>query len=132
MPFGLCNVLATFQHLIETAFEGLTRKQCSVYLDDILVISSTWEEHLQNLQLVFERLKQAGLWLKLEKCAFAQQNVTYLGHVISEDGISVDPNKVEKIWTYPTPNNLKSLCQFLHTTGVSHPSFPRLQSHFMP
>jgi len=132
MPFGLCNMPATFQRLIEMVFEGLIRKQCFGYLDDILVISSTWKEHLQNLQLVFERLKQAGLWLKLKKCAFAQQKVTYLGYVISEDGISVDPTKVEKIWTYPTPNNPKSLCQFLHTTDVSHPSSPRLQSHFMP
>ena len=113
MPFGLCNAPATFQRLMETVLEGLARKQCFVYLDDILVISSTWEEHLQNLQLVFERLKQAGLRLKPKKCAFAQQKVTYLGHVISEDGISVDPTKVEKIWTYRTPNNLKSLRQFL-------------------
>ena len=56
MPFGLCNAPATFQRLMETVLLGLTRKQCFVYLDDILVISSTWEEHLQNLELVFERL----------------------------------------------------------------------------
>ena len=113
MPFGLCNVPATFQRLMETVLEGLTRKQCFVYLDDILVISSTWEEHLQNLHLVFERLHEAGLRLKPRKCAFALREVTYLGHVISEAGISVDPSKVEKIWSYPTPTNLKSLRQFL-------------------
>ena len=113
MPFGLCNAPATFQRLMETVLEGLARKQCFVYYDDILVISSTWEEHLQNLELVIERLKKAGLRLKPKKCAFARQKVTYLGHVISEAGISVDPTKIEKIQSYPIPVGLKPLRQFL-------------------
>ena len=98
---------------METVLEGLARKQCFVYLDDILVISSTWEEHLQNLELVIERLEEAGLRLKPKKCAFARREVTYLGHVISEAGISVDPTKIEKIQSYPTPMGLKPLRQFL-------------------
>ena len=113
MPFGLCNAPATFQRLMETVLEGLARKQCFVYLDDILVISSTWEEHLQNLELVIERLKKAGLCLKPKRCAFARQEVTYLGHVISEAGISVDSTKIEKIQSYPIPMGLKPLRQFL-------------------
>ena len=113
MPFGLCNAPATFQRLMETVLEGLARKQCFVYLDDILVISSTWEEHLQNLELVIERLKKAGLRLKPKKCAFARREVTYLGHVISEAGISVDPTKIDKIQSYPIPMGLKPLRQFL-------------------
>ena len=117
MPFGLCNAPATFQRLMETVLEGLARKQCFVYLDDILVISSTWEEHLQNLELVIERLKKAGLRLKPKKCAFARQKVTYLGHVISEAGISVDPTKIEKIQSYPIPMGLKPLRQFLGITS---------------
>ena len=70
MPFGLCNAPATFQRLMETVLEGLARKQCFVYLDDILVISSTWEEHLQNLELVIERLKKAGLRLKPKRRSY--------------------------------------------------------------
>ena len=113
MPFGLCNAPATFQRLMETVLEGLARKQCFVYLDDILVISSSWEEHLHNLELVFERLKEAGLRLRPKKCAFVRQEVTYLGHVISEAGISVDPTKIEKLQGYPIPMGLKPLRQFL-------------------
>jgi len=59
--------------------------------------------------------------VKPKKCAFAQQKVTYLGHVISEEGISVDPTKIKKIWTYPTQNNLKSLCQFLGKASYHAP-----------
>lgn len=113
MPFGLCNAPATFQRLMERVLEGLARKQCLVYLDDTLVVSSTWEEHLQNLHLVFERLRKAGLCLKPKKCSFAQREVTYLGHVISKSGISVDSSKVEKIQNYPIPKSLKTLRQFL-------------------
>ena len=67
MPFGLCNAPATFQRLMEVVLAGLTRNQCFVYLDDILIISRTWEEHLGNLQLVFDRLRSAGLRLRPKK-----------------------------------------------------------------
>ena len=113
MPFGLCNAPATFQRLMEIVLAGLTRNQCFVYLDDILIISSTWKEHLENISLVFERLRKAELRLKPKKCVFGREEVTYLGHVVSATGISVDPAKVEKVRNYPTPTNLKSLRQFL-------------------
>ena len=113
MPFGLCNAPATFQRLMEVVLAGLNRKQCFVYLDDILIISHNWEEHLENLQLVFDRLRRAGLRLKPKKCTFAQRKALYLGHIISEEGIEVDPEKVEKVRNYPIPNNLRSLQQFL-------------------
>ena len=117
LPFGLCNAPATFQRLMETILAGLTRNQCFVYLDDILVISSSWEEHLTNLDLVFKRLRYAGLRLKPKKCAFARRKASYLGHVISESGIEVDPQKVDKVRNYPRPTNLKTLRQFLGLTS---------------
>ena len=113
LPFGLCNAPATFQRLMETVLAGLTRNQCFVYLDDILVISSSWQEHLENLSLVLERLQHAGLRLKPKKCAFARRKAIYLGHVISAAGIEVDPRKVEKVRNYPRPSNLKTQRQFL-------------------
>ena len=105
-----CSYLFITLQRHRQVLEGLARKQCFVYLDDIF---RTWEEHLQNLELVTERLKKAGLHLKPKKCAFARQKVTYLGHVISEAGISVDPTKIEKIQSYPIPMGLKPLRQFL-------------------
>ena len=87
MPFGLCNTPATFQRLMETVLAGLVRTCCVVYLDDILVVGRTVEEHLDNLKKVFERLQEAGLRLKLKKCYFLREEVEYLDHVVSADGI---------------------------------------------
>ena len=113
MPFGLCNAPATFQRLMEIVLTGLTHNQCFVYLDDILIVSRSWDEHLENLNLVFNRLRNAGLRLKPKKCTFARRKALYLGHIISENGIEVDPDKVEKVREYPVPGNLKTLQQFL-------------------
>jgi len=89
MPFGLCNAPATFQRLMETVLTGLTRHSCMVYLDEFLVIGATFQDHLENLQKVFARLRVAGLCLKPQKCSFAKREVTYLGYVVSSDGIYI-------------------------------------------
>ena len=86
MPFGLCNAPATFQRLMEVVLDGLVRKKCLVYIDDILVVGETFEEHLENLCLVLARFRQAGLRLKL-KCHLVQTEVGYLSYVVSEDRI---------------------------------------------
>ncbi len=105
LPFGLCNAPATFQRLMQIVLAGLTRDFCFVYLDDIVVVSNTWEEHLTNLQAVFDRLKEAGLCLKPKKCSFAQRKATYLGHVILKRGIETDPSgqRRSKTTQNPTP-----------------------------
>ena len=113
MPFGLVNAPATFQHLMEIVLAGLARSKCLVYLDDVLVIGSTWDEHKKNLEDVFKRTHQVGLRLKLKKCKFAQKSVVYLGYVITKDGIETDPEKVEAIQSYPVPTDIKSLRSFL-------------------
>ena len=84
MPFGLCNAPATFQRLMETVLAGLMPKQCLDYIDDILVIGHTFEEHLQNLRAVLERLHEAGLRLKPSKCRLVDSQVKYLGYIVSE------------------------------------------------
>ena len=88
MPFGLCNALATFQCLMENVLAGLAREKCIVYLDDVLVIGQTFQEHLCNLREVFTRLSRAGLWLKPLKCKLMQRKVEFLGYVVSADGVS--------------------------------------------
>ena len=113
MPFGLCNAPATFQRLMETVLAGLNRKSCVVYIDDILVFSRTYEEHLAHLREVFERLAKAGLRMKPKKCNFCCEQVCYLGHVVSEAGIAVNPEKVEAVRSFPQPTNLKKLRSFL-------------------
>ena len=86
MPFGLTNVPATFQRLMECILAGLSGEQCLIYLDDVIIFSATFEEHLKRLVSVFERFLSAGLKLKLKKCQFVQRSVTYLGHIISDKG----------------------------------------------
>ena len=84
MPFGLCNAPATFQRLMQVVLAGLEWSSCFVYIDDILVASKSFEEHLSHLKEVFSRLRKAGLCLKPKKCSFLCDQVVYLGHVISK------------------------------------------------
>ena len=74
MPFGLCNGPATFQRLMDLVLAGLQMSQCLVYIDDVIVVGRTFDEHLSNLQEVFERVRRAGLKLKPSKCSFLQES----------------------------------------------------------
>ena len=97
MPFGLCNAPSTFQWLMQRLFGDQQCQSLLLYLDDIVVFSSTVEQHLVRLELLLERLQQQGLKAKLSKCAFFQREVLYLGHVVSDRGVSTDPSKVEVV-----------------------------------
>ena len=113
MPFGLCNAPATFQRLMDLVLAGLQWSNCLVYLDDVLIIGRTFREHLNNLELVFDRLRKAGLKLKPSKCDICKKQVNYLGHVVSADGIATDPSKTEKVNKWPIPTSQKEVQQFL-------------------
>ena len=113
MPFGLVNAPATFQRLMEVVLSGLAREVCLVYLDDVLVLGKTMEEHNRNLMQVLDRLRAAGLRLKPGKCDFAQLEVTYLGHVVSATGIQTDPRKSQAVHEFPTPSNVKEVRSFV-------------------
>ena len=113
MPFGLCNAPATFQRLMDLVLAGLQWSHCLVYLDDVIVLGKTFTEHLENLRTVFARLREAGLKLKPTKCAFLQPRVQYLGHIVSRDGVTPDPAKVEKVAKWPTPTTTKEIQRFL-------------------
>ena len=117
MPFGLTNAPATFQRLMECVLAGLVGEQCLIYLDDIIVFSSTFKEHLVRLSGVFQALNDAGLQLKPSKCHFALREVRYLGHVVSQAGIKPDDDKVKAVSTYPIPRTTKELKQFLGLTN---------------
>ncbi len=105
MPFGLCNAPATFQRLMDLVLAGLIGSSCLVYLDDIIILRKDFQGHLHNIQLVLQRIRDAGLKLKPQKCFFFKSRVLYLGHVVSRDGVAVDPEKVEKVKSWPTPQS---------------------------
>ena len=117
MPFGLCNAPATFQRLMERCMGELNLKDCLIYLDDIIIFSSTVEQHLERLEAVFKRLAQHNLKLKASKCDFLRSRVTYLGHVVSEDGIETDPEKTEAVKNWPVPTSVKEVRAYLGFTG---------------
>ena len=113
MPFGLCNAPATFQRLMDCVLAGLHWKTCLVYIDDIIVVGKSFDEHLCNLQAVLERLRQAGLKLHPRKCQLLRHKVTYLGHVVSAQGITPDPDKTDRVNRWLTPQSAKEVQQFL-------------------
>ena len=121
MPFGLCNAPASFQKLMERCMGELNLIDCLIYLDDMIIFSSTFEEHLERLDAVFSRLKQHNLKLKPSKCEFLRSEVTYLGHVVSEEGIRTDPEKTKAVKNWPVQkersqsiSRLYGILQMLH------------------
>ena len=117
MPFGLTNAPSTFQSLMNHIFQPYLRRFVLVFFDDILVYSTTWEDHLHHLQLVFELLSQHQLFLKLSKCDIGASQVEYLGHIISAHGVAMDSKKVSCILDWAIPRTLKELRRFLGLTG---------------
>lgn len=113
LPYGMVNAGSVFQELADRVFEGLIWREALVYLDDIIVYSNTFEEHLARLRRVFERIRKAGLTLKPSKCAYAKSQTKVLGHVISSEGIAPDQSKLIAIKKFPRPHNVKSVQSFL-------------------
>lgn len=113
MPFGLCNTPSTFQRLMQRIFGDQHCQTLLLYLDDIVVFSSTVDQHLERLKVVLGRLQHEGLKAKLSKCSFFQKEVHYLGHVISRDGVSTDPGKIDVVANWPTPTTASELRSFL-------------------
>ncbi len=97
MPFGLCNAPATFQRVMELALLGLQWKTCLVYLDDVLVFAKDFDQMIDRLTDVLDRIRQARLKLKPAKCFFFKKEVCYLGHILSGEGIRPNPENIEKI-----------------------------------
>lgn len=115
MAFGMCNAPATFQRLVNTVLVGLPN--CNAYLDDLIIYTSTWEEHMQVLEQVFSRLAQATLTLNLAKCDFGKATITYLGRQVGQGQVRPVEAKVSAITDCPVPTTRKALRQFLGMAG---------------
>ena len=113
MPFGLCNAPATFQRLMDRVLDGLKWSSCLVYLDDIIIVGTSFSERLRNLAGVLQRFREAGLKLKLSKCKWCQKSITFLGHIVSEEGIASDPSKTAVVAGWPPPQSKREMQQFL-------------------
>lgn len=111
MTFGLRNAAQTFQRFIDEVLRGLDF--CFAYIDDILIASSSPEEHLQHLELLFQRLREYGIIINPSKSTFGQAEVKFLGYLVSEKGTSPLPDKVKAIQEYPMPKTAKQLRRFL-------------------
>jgi len=113
MPFGLCNTPAIFERLMERIFQDLVTKICLVYLDDIIVFGKTFEDMAENLKQIFIRFRKANLKINPKKCSLFERQVKYLGHVITADGISTDPEKTTAVAEWPVPQSKKQVRSFL-------------------
>ena len=117
MPFGLCNVPATFQGCMLSIFSDLVERVMEVYMDDVTVYGGSFEECLINLETVLHRYIEKNLVLNWEKCHFMVNQGIVLGHIISKKGIEVDKAKIEMISKFPSPTNVKIMRQFLGHAG---------------
>ncbi|CAL1394368.1 unnamed protein product [Linum trigynum] len=117
MPFGLCNAPSTFQAAMNDLFRLVLRKHVLVFFDDILIYSRTWDDHLEHVKTTLALLRQHHYYVKFSKCAFGLQELEYLGHLISDRGVRVDPKKVQAMTEWPIPKNVTALRGFLGLTG---------------
>jgi len=117
LSFGLTNAPACFMRAMHIVLKGLFWSDCLVYLDDIIVFGRTLEEHRERLALVLSRLAEAGLKINPKKCKLLSDRVVVLGHFVTRDGISTDPEKIRVVKEWPLPSDRCHLKAFLGTAG---------------
>ena len=113
MPFGLVTAPATFQRLMHGVMSDFMYNFALVYLDDVLVFSKTFDEHIAQLDRLFGRIEQTGLKLKTSKCQLLRREVTYLGHTVSAQGVGCKSEKTEVVRNWPRPKTVKQLQYFI-------------------
>ncbi|GBM56847.1 Retrovirus-related Pol polyprotein from transposon 297 [Araneus ventricosus] len=119
MPFGLCNAPATFERMMDNLLRHLKWSMCLCYLDDIIVFSETFKDHISQLRIVLKCIQEAGLVLNPKKCLFAAREVKILGHLVSRNGVRPDPDKVRAVRNFPTPKMCVIYEAFLDFAHIS-------------
>lgn len=117
MPFGLKNAPSTFQRVMDNVLRGLQNEICVVYLDDILIYSTSLQEHIERLTLIFKRLREHNFKIQLDKSEFLRKEVSYLGHVVTPEGVRPNPDKITAIKNFPIPKTQKEIKSFLGLLG---------------
>ena len=118
MPFGLTNAPATFQSLMNDVLSEFLRKFALVFFDDILIYSNSLSDDIHHLRSVLQVLRQHQLFAKMSKCTFGQTEIEYLGHVISKNGVAIDPAKIQIIQQWPSPKNITQLRAFFRAYWI--------------
>ena len=116
-PYGLCNAVPSYQRMIDITLYGLPTDRVLAYMDDIGIFTATFDDHMQSLRAVFEKLKEAGITLKLEKCEFACEAIDFVGYNISNEGIKPQKILTEAIINFSSPTSKKELKRFLGMIG---------------
>ena len=132
MSFGLTNAPAHFMYLMNSVFMPELDKFVVVFIDDILIYSKNEEEHAEHLRIVLQRLREHKLYAKFSKCDFWLKEVQFLGHIISEAGISVDPSKIQDVLNWKTPESVSEIRSFLGLAGYYHRFVPDFQKLLDP
>lgn len=117
MPFGLKNAPATFQRLMNNVLREEINKNCAVYMDDIIIFSSTLDEHIKHLDAVFKKLQKANLHIQTDKSEFLRKETEFLGHIITSEGIKPNAKKIEAIQKFKLPSTVKENKSFLGLVG---------------
>ena len=128
LPMGLSTAPNSFQLLMDKVLNGLTFKSTLCYLDDVVIVSDTFSSHMSDLTELFNRFRSAGLKLNPSKCMFSQKECVYLGHMISKDGLSPPPDRVQAIQNYTAPTTVKELRRFLGLVGWFRKFIPNFAS----
>ena len=131
MPFGLQGAPATFQRMMDQLLRGL-EAYAAAYLDDLVIFSQSWEEHLEQVQSILSRLREAGLTAKPSKCQFAMQECIYLGHIVGNGLVQPETSKIEAIQKWSTPETKKQVRAFLGLTGYYRKFIPSYSATAAP
>ncbi|KAI2667850.1 Transposon Tf2-9 polyprotein [Labeo rohita] len=132
MPFGLSNSPGVFQALVNDVLRDMVDRFIYVYLDDILIFSSSFQEHVQHVRQVLQGLLENGLFVKAEKCDFHAQSVPFLGYIVSAEGMRMDPEKVKAVVDWPSPDSRKALQRTtFRWSDAAEAAFAKLKGRFV-
>lgn len=132
MPFGLKGAPSTFQRVMDNVLRGIQNEICSVYLDDIIIYSASLQEHIEHIRKVFQRLRETQFKVQLDKCEFLKNEVAYLGHIITPEGVMPNPEKIKAVQNYPLPKTTREIKGFLGLVGYYRRFIPNMAQIVKP
>ena len=126
VSFGIAKDAQVLTRLLDHVFQDLKFDFVYHYLDDVVIYSKSFEAHLEHIRLVLDRLRPAGLTVKPEKVVFANQEIVFMGHLVSPAGVRIDPERTRVIREFPVPCDIKGISRFIRMVNIYHKFIPRL------